>query len=357
VVFVAEKQDIFPDMKKAWRTYNIFISLGVVLALIVWIVNYVLYGFWIPILSIAAILLLIGSYFLIVYLGLLMLFVGAGIWKRLMGLLILAVIGLSLFNVTYWAIYKIYPQLGIQLYLPDVPFVEEYFRSRILSNFSFIFILALLAALFRLYQLRVRRLNELSYQLEQMKLQFSSAQIYPHFVESVTVTALGQSLLNSSPGGRKCLEQLAGVMRYVLNAQRNADHLISLEEEWKQVCRLAEVAQWKYGKSKVKLEINEMIPIDQWTISVGLLTLFENALKYASFCDEGNISISLIVGQEGFQFTSTNAVDPLKQVSLEGSGFGLQYLRTRIEQSGLPIKLEVSQDSKIYNARFIQKFE
>jgi len=344
-------------MNKAWRTYIIFFSLGIVLALIVWVVNYVLYGVWIPILSITAIWFLISGYFLIAYLGLLMLFVGAGMWKRLLGLLILIVIGLTLFDVTYWAIYKIYPQLGIQLYLPDVPFVEEYFRSRILSNFSFIFILALLAALFRLYLLRVRRMKELNNQLEQMKLQFSSAQIYPHFVESVTVTALGQSLLNSSPGGRRCLEQLAGVMRYVLNAQRNADHLIALEEEWKQLCRLAEVAQWKYGKSKVKVKISGMIPPGQLTVSVGLLTLFENALKYADFHDKGNITISLIVGQEGFQFTSTNAVDPQKQGSLEGSGFGLQHLRTRIEQSGLPIKLEVSQDSKTFSARFMQKVE
>lgn len=343
-------------MDMNWRKYNIYISLGVTAVILLWIMNYKIYGIWLPVRLVLAVWFLIGGYFVLLHTGFNALIIGKAVWKRVLGLSMLILLMVTLYDLTYWVIYDFYPSIGIQLFKTDLPFHAERFQSRILSNFLLLFISALLATMIRLYRMIHQRTKDLEIQLTEMKMQFSTAQIYPHFVESVTGTAIGRSLLNSAFGDNQSLVRLAQVMRYVLTAQGDPDVLIPLNEEWGQLNRLVKVVQWKYGRSKVQVICNSSFPSETKTVPVSLLTLFENAVKYADLKEDGKIILEMSADPSGYKFTCTNRIDPHKQVSTRGSGFGLSNLQKRIDQSGLPIHLETRSEGGQYHAILVQGY-
>lgn len=343
-------------MNVNWRKYLVFISFGIIAAFVVWIMNYKIYGIWFPVRMVLAVLFLVGGYFALLHMGFNGLMIGRTVWKRVWGLSLIILLIVTLYDLTYSVVYDFYPAMGIQLFRDDLPFHAERFKSRIFSNFSLIFISALLATMIRLYLMIHQKTKALEIQLTEMKMQFSTAQIYPHFVESVTGSAIGRSLLNSAFGDRQSVVRLAQVMRYVLTAQGDPDARIPLAEEWGQLNSLVKVVQWKYGKSKVQVTRNGSFPPEMKTVPVSLLTLFENAIKYADLKGDGRIILEMSTDHTGYTFTCTNRIDPPKQVSIRGSGFGLSNLQKRIDQSGLPIHLETRNEGGWYYAILVHGY-
>lgn len=339
-------------MKCAWRKYGIIYIVIIFLPIILWVGNYSIYGYWFPWTKILAVALLIGMYFFLLY-GAWILVINYGGWiRQLIGILIIILLSFSLFNVSYWAIYKWFPKLGIMLYDSKVAFDTAHFRSRIISNFIFLFLFSLASALYRAYRLRTQRIHSLSDQLEQLKDQFSAAHIFPHFVESITGMALGQSLFNSNPQGRLCLEQLAAVMRYILHNQSDLDRLVPLQAEWSQVERLVDIARWKYGKHKLSVIQIGRMDSNLMILPVSLITLLENALKYTDLNEQWPIKIKLNVDMNGYSFSCSNPISLQKPPGRTISGFGLQNLRNRMERSKCNFQLKVDHQPDHFTVDF-----
>lgn len=107
---------------------------------------------------------------------------------------------------------------------------------------------------------------------------------------------------------------------------------------------------------QVQVTRNGSFPPEMKTVPVSLLTLFENAIKYADLKGDGRIILEMSTDHTGYTFTCTNRIDPPKQVSSRGSGFGLSNLQKRIDQSGLPIHLETRNEGGWYYAILVHGY-
>jgi hypothetical protein len=353
-------------MYGAWNTYWPLLISFVIFSCLIWIINQLLYGIWLPPKVVGGVILIIMSYLTILYLCFLVLWIHPSYLYKIFSSLMLILVFMTLFEVLYWVIYIVYPRWGIQLYSPDIPFRPEQFRGRMATNFLGVTIWALACSFIVLYYRIRKQMKESLATVKLLKDRFSSAHIYPHFVESVTATVIGRSLLRNSMGGRRSLEQLAGVMRYVLDRQAEPDQLVSLEEEWKQVNRMAGVVRWMYGKDSMRVRLEGRVDPGLMIIPVSMVLLLENSLKHADMAGEGRIEIRLHGWENGFRLICTNPVDQkgadkapaagrAATPDTRAGGFGLQDLERRIERSGLDMGLNIIETDQQFRIELFQR--
>lgn len=316
--------------------------------------NYLIYGRWLPVPTVLGIAALFMLYFSLFFMGFLALLWKPS-WRIKAGALCCMILAVVVYeDLTYQIIYSIYPAWGIVLYDPNVAFSRAVYSSRITSHLISAVSGALTVALIMSWIWRTQNIKQLEHQIAEMSLRFSSAHIYPHFIQSVVASSLGRSLLSSSRGTGNSLEKLAGVMRYALHVQTSNQMLVALEDEWKHLLDLVKVAHGKFGKHPIYLECEGYPEQSVQTLPMSLITLLENAIKFADLQQGGTILILAEFKETGFRFECRNTWNERSENNSKGGGFGLRNLRERIEASGLNARLDHGIDGDWYRACWYQ---
>lgn len=322
--------------------------------LIIIVINWKIYERWIPVEKALIVGLLVWAAIWIIYDCIWALAMGA--WRRkLLAVVILIGIWFVIFDVAYALVYNWLPRWGILLYVPDLEFRPAQFRARIMVNLVVIVLSSAVVLFFRNYVFAKLEVRRLAKEVEKLRQEFQKAVISPHFIESIMGTAIFRALLRSEKGAHESMEALAGIMRFVLDRQANAYDLVPLQAEWKQIDAMVRIARWKYGKDKVELRLQGNPGREEATVPVSMLTLVENAFKYADWEQEGAVSIRFTVRDMGYSFEVDNAIMADKQAAA-GSKFGLPALRVRLAQSGLGIGLETSERNGRFFAKLYKKY-
>lgn len=342
-------------MKRLLWCFVPIIVVGFILLSVIWLGNYRIYDVWLPSSIVFSVFGLMMVYISLFYFGFLGLFwLGSSI-HRLVILFLLCLLIYTANDFVYWYLYGWLPKWDMLLFDPHKPFNEAQFNRRIINGLIMILITSLSMSFFVLYKHIQYKRNELNSKLSDMTLRFSSAHIYPHFVQSVTSSAIGHGLFGSTK--QRSMEYLHSVMRYVLRVQKEADVLVTLQEEWQYAKKLLVVAQMHKDQHRIAFELKGKIPKWMHTVPMVLITFVENCLKHSSLRPFMSIQVSLEVGEEGFVFICTNSMgsDDLPMQESEAGGFGILNLKDRIAQSGLAIQVTARPVDGNFIAQVIQQ--
>lgn len=342
-------------MRRLFGYFVPILVVGILLLSIIWPGNYYIYDFWLPKSIVFSVVGLMMVYISLFYFGFVWLFDVRSSMLRTVILLLFFLLIATVNPIVYWYFYDWLPRWDIWFYDPDKPFNETQFNRRIVNGLMLILITSLSMAFFRLYKHHQDKRDELHRKLTDMSLRFSSAHIYPHFVQSVTSSAIGQGLLGRTK--QRSMDYLHAVMRYVLQVQKEPDVLVTLHDEWQYASKLLEVAQMHHDNHSIQVEMKGKIPKWLHTVPMVLITLVENSLKHSSLQVSMTIEINFVVDEEGFLFTCINTLMPVDFSMQESNvgGFGMRNLRDRIEQSGLDIQLTAGPEQGNFIARVAQQ--
>lgn len=342
-------------MKRLLWFFVPIIVVGVLLMSIIWLGNYLIYETWLPGSIVFSLLALLMTYISLLYIGFLWLWGAVSWWSRSVVIILILFLISTLKDITYWYFYEWLPRWDVLFYDQDKPFNPKQFNRRILSGFVMMVITSLSMSFYMLYKSSQYKRKELNEKLSDMALRFSSAHIYPHFVQSVTSSAIGHGLFGSAR--QRSMEYLHAVMRYVLKVQQESDVLVTLQEEWEYARKLLEVARSHYGSTQIQWDVSGKIPKGMHTVPMVLITFIENSLKHSDPGEHVSIKVRLEVSEAGFVFTCVN---PLARSTIPASGsqeggFGISNLQDRIDQSGFPIHIHAASEQRNFIARVTQQ--
>lgn len=338
-----------------WKTsvryrplFVVFLVVGVLL-----VGNYLTYGILLTLPKVGAVLCPFILYYGLLY-RVLWMFLDDGSWEKNKVVLLFITIIVSVYPVCYLLIYKLYPMLGVVLYKEHIVFRWPAFLGKITSSLVTLVLFSFGAVI--LSYTRSKRqawkneLEEAKVQLEDMSYRLGLRDINPHFVQAVMITGIGRTLMGAGKQNHTAIIKLTEVMRYVWNLDDVGMPDVMLLREWEQVKNLWDILLWKYGQKKVKL-IQEGDPDRQiMVVSMSLLTLMENAIKYTDFQKENALVISLSCSGQGFLFVCQNYYDPQQRMQQKSSRYGLQNLKQRLKRSSLPLDLIIQEGQGYFKA-------
>ena len=283
--------------------------------------------------------------------------------KRGMGILLFLFILFTFIPFSKWVIYEIYPLLGIFLFKINSTFDAVQFRLRIGSSFSSVLLFTVGNVFFRKRKRQQFLLeadnNNAKNEIDNLRYQLSLRDINPHFVESILSTSVGRSLMGEGRESADMLIRFNQVLRYVLDQDIAGMKTIPLKIEWNYFIDLTDILQWKYGDATVELYVDaDWEKCHHKIIPMSLVTILENAIKYAVFQREGALVISLVLSHYGFVFECRNLFDPVQRAMMKSSNFGLSNLQQRLSKDEGYGVLHIEESDNEFIVRLVQnKFD
>lgn len=282
--------------------------------------------------------------------------------KSLLAVLLLIGILFTAESFCKWVIYTLYPQMDLILYKKDIPFNEVQFRLRIDSSLRTVFLVTLLYRHFRYWQkhtllleAKMKKNREL---LAELSYQLALRNIAPHFVESILSTGIGRSLMNKGNDNAEMLIDLNQILRYVLDQDRDGMNMVLLAKEWSYVLDLINILKWKYGDDKIRIDQRGNSNVMQRNIiPLLLISILENAIKYAQFGRNPAIWITMITTHRRFTFECHNHFDPIMRNSLRSTGFGIKNMKARLQRLDSRSQLQIAEKGDIFSLELDYEFD
>ena len=347
------------EILKRYRS-PIILFLSVVLILIIG--NLVRYQRLLNLMQVIGIMLLFVLYFKLLDFNFKM--VNTSGWsKRGIGILLFLFILFTFIPFSKWVIYEIYPYLGIFLFKINSTFDAVQFKLRVGSSFSSVVLFTVGNSFFRKRKRQQSLLeadnNNAKNEIDNLRYQLSLRDINPHFVESILSTGIGRSLMGEGRESADMLIRFNQVLRYVLDQDIAGMKTIPLKIEWDYFIDLTDILQWKYGDAKVELYVDaDWEKCHHQIIPMSLVTILENAIKYAVFQREGALVISLVLSRYGFVFECHNLFDPVQRAMMKSSNFGLSNLQQRLCKGEGCGVLHIEESDNEFIVRLVQdKFD
>ncbi|WP_104382915.1 histidine kinase [Sphingobacterium sp. HMA12] len=345
-------------MIKILKRYRSPIILFFSIVLILIIGNLLRYQRLLNVMQIIGIMLLFVLYFKFLDLNL-RLVISSSWSKRGIGTLLFLFVLYTFIPFSKWVIYDFYPLVGIFLFKINSEFDAVQFKLRVGSSFSSILLFTIGNVFFRKRKFKQSLLeadnSNAKHEIDNLRYQLSLRDINPHFVESILSTGIGRSLMGKGRESADMLIRFNQVLRYVLDQDIAGMKAVPLKIEWDYFIDLTDILQWKYGDATVELQVDaDWEKCRHHIIPMSLVTVLENAIKYAVFQFEGAIVISLVVSRYGFVFECRNLFDPVQRVMMKSSNFGLGNLRQRLckdEQCGI---LHIEESGNEFIVRIVQ---
>lgn len=281
-------------------------------------------------------------------------------FMRVGGVLLFVFVLFTFIPFSKWVIYEFYPKVGIFLFKINSTFDPVQFKLRIMSSFSSVLFFTLSNSYFRNRKSKQSTLEQdnrhAKSEIENLRYQLDLRNLNPHFVESIFSSGMGKSLMGQGSESAEMLIKLNQVLRYVLDQDIAGMKSLPLKVEWEYCLDLIDILQWKYGGRIVEVEIDANWERCQHKIiPLSLVTVLENAIKYAVFQYDGALSVSLIINSNGFLFECSNQFDPVDRSMRKSSEFGLSNLKARLLRDGQGGRLVVEELGNRFTARLIQE--
>ncbi|MFU1855682.1 histidine kinase [Sphingobacterium sp. NGMCC 1.201703] len=316
----------------------------------------------INVMQIIGIMLLFVFYFKLLDFNLRMVISSA--WsKRGVGVLMFLFILFTYIPFSKWVIYDFYPHIGIFLFKINSDFDTVQFKLRVGSSFSSVLLFTVGNGFFRKRKRQQSLLeadnNNAKNEIDNLRYQLSLRDINPHFVESILSTGIGRSLMGEGRESVDMLIRFNQVLRYVLDQDIAGMKTIPLKIEWDYLIDLTDILQWKYGDTIVELYVDmDWEKCHHQIIPMSLVTILENAIKYAVFQSKGALVIRLVLSRYGFVFECRNFFDPVQRAMMKSSNFGLSNLQQRLcKEEGYGV-LHIEESDNEFIVRLVQhKFD
>ncbi len=280
--------------------------------------------------------------------------------KRMSGIILFAFILATFLPFSKWVIYEFYPKIGIFLFKINVPFDPVQFKLRVISSFTSVLLFTLANNYFKSHKIIQATLENDNHsaksEIENLRFQLDLRNLNPHFVESIFSTGMGKSLMGQGQESAEMLVRLNQVLRYVLDQDIAGMNSLPLKIEWDYCMELIDILQWKYEGNIIEVDVDANWENCQHKIiPLSLVTILENAIKYAIFRYDASLSVSLVVNANGFIFECSNQFDPIERSMKKSSEFGLNNLRDRLSRDGQGGKLLVEESGNRFTVRLIQE--
>jgi two-component system, LytTR family, sensor kinase len=178
-------------------------------------------------------------------------------------------------------------------------------------------------------------LKERNFELQQQKLQLENAflrsQINPHTLHNILNILYSKSIRADAPELSEAILVLSNLMRYSLESATDANGLVPLEKELEQINNTIKINQLR---SSNKFYIDFKVEGDTGQakiIPLMLITLVENAFKYAELNDETYpLQLHITLQQNSFVFYMHNKKRTVI-VHETSHGIGLENTRQRLK--------------------------
>ncbi len=192
-----------------------------------------------------------------------------------------------------------------------------------------------------------RTVQTLGIQQTEAELKLLKAQINPHFLFNVLNNIYGTNLEDSSKAN-EYLQGLINLLQYQSGSQKKT--FIDLEEEIQIVKNYIELEKARVYNCSVN--VTERGDFSNFKIiPLLLLPIIENAFKYGTGVNKGDIHITFEQSNNQFHFTCSNTIQPNKKQK-SSTGIGLDNVKKRLAIK-YPKKHEfsINPDQKIFTAK------
>jgi two-component system, LytTR family, sensor kinase len=196
--------------------------------------------------------------------------------------------------------------------------------------------------------------KEINLQLEQQKLQIENAflrsQINPHTLHNILNMLYSKSIRADAPELSEAILILSNLMRYSLESATDANGFVPLEKELEQINNTIKINQLR-ASNKFNIDFKVAGDADQAKIiPLMLITLVENAFKYAELNDEAYpLLLHITLDKNSFVFYMHNKKRTVI-VHETSHGIGLENTRQRLKaaygEDGYNI--DIRQDDNFY---------
>lgn len=194
--------------------------------------------------------------------------------------------------------------------------------------------------------------NEQNQEIQKQKLEIKAlkAQINPHFLFNTLNNLMGTAISENAPQTSLQIQQLAGIMRHVVE-EIQAEYT-TIEKELKFLGDYIELIQLRIPKED-NIKIDVRIDFDENSFLISpliLITFIENAFKYGISINQACfVGIRLMIENKKIELVCKNAI-----VNIENSTeTGLESVKKRLELT-YPQKhsLEISKENNVFEVVF-----
>jgi hypothetical protein len=194
--------------------------------------------------------------------------------------------------------------------------------------------------------------NEQNQEIQKQKLEIKAlkAQINPHFLFNTLNNLMGTAISENAPKTSLQIQQLAGIMRHVVE-ETQAEYT-PIEKELKFLGDYIELMQLRVPKEE-NIRINVRIDFDENSFLISpliLITFIENAFKYGISINQACfVDILLTIENKKIELVCKNSI-----VNVENSTeTGLESVKKRLELT-YPQKhsLEISKENNVFEVVF-----
>jgi len=185
-----------------------------------------------------------------------------------------------------------------------------------------------LVVYYEAFRSRKLRQAQLDQNLRSAELNMLKAQINPHFIFN-SLNSVSSLALTEPQKAHEMVIQLADFLRYTI--QKNADQLVSLEQEIEAIGLFMAIEKTRYGE-RLNIEIACEEATKKMKLPALILQpLIENAVKYSlhESAKDSQIKVKCKGGNDLLKVTVVNNFDSTA-ISKKGEGIGLANVKARL---------------------------